>query len=184
MAINLTSVASIFNTHATLLVAAVVTQILSLTTESNTDISAWVKVLFLLHIPKDFTVVKYFLCAPNQDVQAYNERRFTESLLIRYPNCEIRGNISLDQKTCDRQTMTNCRETTRSRMTHAVHSNAKGLIAIPSYVWNAKKLLHNSWANTVFICSGDQPAWSSNLDSWTKQIGVLISYVLKEMDLC
>ena len=64
-----------FEFHATRLVAAVVTQIFSYMIDSGVQYGyiCTGEAFVFLHIPEDPTVVKYFMCVPNQDVQADDE---------------------------------------------------------------------------------------------------------------
>ena len=66
-----------FEFHATRLVAAVITQIFSYMIDSGVQYGyiCTGETFVFLHIPEDPTVVKYFLCVPNQDVQAGDECR-------------------------------------------------------------------------------------------------------------
>ncbi|KAJ5111793.1 hypothetical protein NUU61_001423 [Penicillium alfredii] len=67
-----------FEFYATCLVAAVVTQIFSYMIDSGVQYGyiCTGEAFVFLHIPKDEpTVVQYFLCIPNQDVQANDEWR-------------------------------------------------------------------------------------------------------------
>lgn len=66
-----------FEFHATRLVAAVITQIFSYMIDSGVQYGyiCTGEAFVFLYIPKDPTVVQYFLCVPNQDVQADDECR-------------------------------------------------------------------------------------------------------------
>ncbi|RAH74742.1 uncharacterized protein BO66DRAFT_433856 [Aspergillus aculeatinus CBS 121060] len=66
-----------FEYHATRLVAAVVTQIFSYMIDSGVQ-DGYIctgEAFVFLHIPEDPTVVQYYLCVPNQDVQANDQCR-------------------------------------------------------------------------------------------------------------
>lgn len=66
-----------FEFHATRLVAAVITQVFSYMIDSGVQYGyiCTGEAFVFLHIPTDPTVVQYFLCVPNQDVQADDECR-------------------------------------------------------------------------------------------------------------
>lgn len=66
-----------FEFHATHLVAAVITQIFSYMVDSGVQYGYLCtgEAFVFLHIPKDPTSVYYYLCVPNQDVQADDEYR-------------------------------------------------------------------------------------------------------------
>ena len=66
-----------FEFHATRLVAAVVTQIFSYMIDSGIQYGyiCTGEAFVFLHIPEDPTVIQYFLCVPNQDVQVDDEVR-------------------------------------------------------------------------------------------------------------
>ncbi|PYH88799.1 hypothetical protein BO71DRAFT_403570 [Aspergillus ellipticus CBS 707.79] len=66
-----------FEYHATRLVSAVVTQIFSYMIDSGVQ-DGYIctgEAFVFLHIPEDPTVVQYYLCVPNQDVQANDQCR-------------------------------------------------------------------------------------------------------------
>jgi hypothetical protein len=72
-----------FEFHTTRLVAAVVTQIFSYMHDlgiQNGCIRTGEAFVFL-HIPEDPTIVQYYLCVPNQDVQAGDESRLHRTAL-------------------------------------------------------------------------------------------------------
>ncbi|KAJ9488434.1 hypothetical protein VN97_g4848 [Penicillium thymicola] len=66
-----------FEYHATRLVAAVVTQIFSYMIDCGLQYGyvCTGEAFVFLHIPEDPTVVQYYLCVPNQDVQANDQYR-------------------------------------------------------------------------------------------------------------
>ena len=66
-----------FEFHATRLVAAVITQIFSYMIDSGVQYGyiCMGEAFVFLHIPEDPTVVKYFMCVPNEDVLVNDEWR-------------------------------------------------------------------------------------------------------------
>lgn len=74
-----------FEYHTTRLVAAVVTQIFSYMIDSGVQYGyiGTGEAFVFLHIPEDPTVVQYYLCVPNQDVQASDPNRLHRTTIYK-----------------------------------------------------------------------------------------------------
>ena len=150
----------------TLVVAVVVTQLFSYMVDIGVQYGyiCTGKAFVFLHIPKDPTVVKYFLTHPKSGRRWAGLHR---TAIGQVSKCEIRGKKSLDEMACGSQSMTNWREMNRPGMPHDVHStNTKVLKAVSFQVLKRQRKGGFQGPMTFlqpFYQYRGQSAWSSNL---------------------